>query len=93
MPELPEVETVKEGLRKIIKPKVKISNLQLRREGLRFPFAKNLSNSHGKKILKLSRRAKYLLMELEDDHLLVSHLGMTGTWRKKEREERIFLGT
>ena len=84
MPELPEVETVKAGLSKEIPPGTEILGIRFHREGLRYPFPK-LSNEkvRGQKIVKILRRAKYLLFFL-DDMVLLSHLGMTGSWRFKD---------
>jgi formamidopyrimidine-DNA glycosylase len=82
MPELPEVEVVKEGLKKIIKPSDTIEKIEFLRKDLRWvlPHA-SAKKIKGQKILNLFRRAKYILLETEDFYL-ISHLGMTGSWRK-----------
>ena len=81
MPELPEVETVRRGLAPVMEGAV-IERLQLNRADLRFPFPENLSEQvAGKRIVSLGRRAKYLLIDLEDGTVLVSHLGMSGSFR------------
>ena len=81
MPELPEVETVSRGLAPVMEGAV-IERLQLNRADLRFPFPENLSEQvAGKRIVSLGRRAKYLLIDLEDGTVLVSHLGMSGSFR------------
>ena len=80
MPELPEVETVRKGLAKQLLGG-SISNDDLRREGLRFPFPKGLKLAMvGRRILQIDRRAKYLLMRFDDGSTLLSHLGMTGKY-------------
>ena len=80
MPELPEVETVRKGLAKQLLGG-SISNVDLRREGLRFPFPKGLKLAmEGRRILQIDRRAKYLLMRFDDGSTLLSHLGMTGKY-------------
>lgn len=81
MPELPEVETVKRGLNQQIQKFSKIHSLRFLSPAIRndLPFTK-APQASGQRILKISRRAKYLLFEL-DDLLLLSHLGMTGSWR------------
>ena len=81
MPELPEVETVSRGLAPVMEGAV-IERLQLNRADLRFPFPENLPEQvAGKRIVSLGRRAKYLLIDLEDGTVLVSHLGMSGSFR------------
>jgi formamidopyrimidine-DNA glycosylase len=78
MPELPEVETVKRGLEPILLGKVIIS-VELRRANLRFPFPEGFAAKlTGAKVLSLTRRAKYILIDLDNRHTLISHLGMTG---------------
>jgi formamidopyrimidine-DNA glycosylase len=82
MPELPEVETVRRGLENLWRSHPKIIDVKLKRKDLRFPFPKKLKeNLCGRKILGVRRRAKYLLIDTEDG-VLLSHLGMTGSWRE-----------
>ena len=65
MPELPEVETIRRGLRPILEGQ-KLISVIVRRGNLRIPFPKNFSKKLvGKKIISLKRRAKYLLMHIE----------------------------
>jgi formamidopyrimidine-DNA glycosylase len=77
MPELPEVEIVKRSLFKMIN-KAKIIGIKVNNKNLRYKiphtFAKDLI---GEKILKITRRSKYLIIHLINKVLLV-HLGMTG---------------
>lgn len=81
MPELPEVETVRRGLEKLIPEGAVISLVDLRTRKIRFDvprdFKKKLLNAVFRKV---TRRAKYLLFDF-GDITLVSHLGMTGSWR------------
>lgn len=81
MPELPEVETVRRGLAPTMED-ARIARLELRRPDLRFPlppsFAERVS---GRKILGLGRRAKYLLIDLDDGGTIIAHLGMSGSFR------------
>lgn len=78
MPELPEVETVKRGLEPILLGQVIIA-VELRRADLRFPFPEGFAAKlTGAKVLSLTRRAKYILIDLDNNHTLISHLGMTG---------------
>jgi len=81
MPELPEVETVRRGLAPIMVG-ARIEQVEQRRANLRFPFPDGFcSRLQGRAIAALTRRAKYLLAELDNDHLLVMHLGMSGSFR------------
>lgn len=81
MPELPEVETVRRGLQPVMEGAV-FEKLVFNRPGLRFPFPENLNaRLQGQKIISLGRRAKYLLIEFEDGASLISHLGMSGSYR------------
>jgi formamidopyrimidine-DNA glycosylase len=81
MPELPEVETVRRGLAPTMEGAV-LTELELRRGDLRFPFPPALAErAAGRRIVGLSRRAKYLLIDLDDDMTLISHLGMSGSFR------------
>jgi formamidopyrimidine-DNA glycosylase len=67
VPELPEVETVRRGLENHLLGRV-IIHIELRRNDLRFPFPKDLqSEIEGRKVLAIDRRAKYLLIRLEND--------------------------
>lgn len=78
MPELPEVETVRRGMeaamqgRPIVSVTVRRADL---RRALPADFALRLI---GRVVRGLRRRAKYLLLDLDDDSVLVIHLGMSG---------------
>jgi formamidopyrimidine-DNA glycosylase len=78
MPELPEVETVRRGLAPVLEG-ARIEAVEQRRANLRFPLPENFaSRLAGRTVTSLSRRAKYLLAELDDGAVLILHLGMTG---------------
>ena len=80
MPELPEVETVRKGLERYLKGQT-ISDVILRRSNLRFPFPDDfVSRLMGKTVLKIERRAKYLLIRLTERYTLLGHLGMSGSF-------------
>lgn len=84
MPELPEVETVRNGLAPVMEG-ARIDRLELRRPDLRFPFPDDFANaSQNRRIEALSRRAKYLLMDLDDGTVVIMHLGMSGSFRTLE---------
>jgi formamidopyrimidine-DNA glycosylase len=81
MPELPEVETVRLGLQPVMEGAV-IDRAEARRPDLRTPFpARFARRLTGRRIVSLSRRAKYLLADLDDASVLVMHLGMSGSFR------------
>ena len=77
MPELPEIEIVKRSLFKMIN-KAKIINIKINNKNLRYKiphaFSKHLI---GEKILRISRRSKYLIFHFKKK-LLLAHMGMTG---------------
>ena len=65
MPELPEVETVRLGLLPALEGRT-IIMAETRRADLRRPFPPRFAERlTGVKVLRLSRRAKYLLAALE----------------------------
>lgn len=81
MPELPEVETVKRSLAPFLEPALVLS-VDQRRANLRFPFPHDFpARLKGRTIEVIGRRAKYLLFHLSDGTVLVSHLGMSGSFR------------
>ena len=87
MPELPEVETVKRGLAPVMEG-ASIVSLQLGRPDLRFPFPDNfVSRLVGNRVTSLSRRAKYLIAEMDSGTVLVMHLGMSGSFRVELEDE------
>ena len=87
VPELPEVETVRRGLAPAMEGG-RIERLELRRADLRFPFPNGLVQAvEGKRVTGVGRRAKYLLIDLEDGPRLVCHLGMSGSFRIESAEE------
>jgi formamidopyrimidine-DNA glycosylase len=80
MPELPEVETIRRGLAPLVAD-AKIAGLIVRERRLRWPVENKLAQQVcGQGIHAIRRRAKYLLMEI-DDGCLIIHLGMSGSLR------------
>ena len=89
MPELPEVETVKNGLIKKVKGK-KIIKCLVRWNGIiAYPskekFIKEIENQT---IKDITRRGKFLIFNL-DDYYLISHLRMEGKYFIKEPNEKL----
>jgi formamidopyrimidine-DNA glycosylase len=78
MPELPEVETVGRGLRRLMSGKT-LLKVTLRRKDLRTPFPKDMEKTlQGRRVQSIERRAKYLLIHLSGGKTLLVHLGMSG---------------
>ena len=78
MPELPEVETVRRGLRPVLEGHV-ITDARIRRRDLRLPFPPHFAERlKGRRVISLTRRAKYILAALDSGETLVIHLGMSG---------------
>lgn len=81
MPELPEVESVRRGLTKELPLPLVVTDVELRRPDLRFPFPRALrAQLQGARLERLERRGKYILFRF-DRGVLLTHLGMTGSWR------------
>lgn len=85
MPELPEVETVRRQIENYHQHSaITIQDVQVLQSSLRKPVPAELKSLlKGQRLLGVSRRAKYLLFELEST-VMLSHLGMTGSWRFSE---------
>ena len=79
MPELPEVEIVRQSLNKNIKEK-KVKKVLIRNRNLRFKIPSNFSKFlKNKKITKVDRFSKYLILHLSNQSYCLIHLGMSGT--------------
>jgi formamidopyrimidine-DNA glycosylase len=78
MPELPEVETVVRGLRPKLEGQ-RLDRVEQRRPDLRFPLPQNFAKRlTGRRVERIVRRAKYMLLHLDDGSVLLCHLGMSG---------------
>ena len=81
MPELPEVETVRRGLQPVLEG-ARLVHVETRRPDLRFPFPERFAERlTGRTVTALGRRAKYLIMHMDDGPVLICHLGMSGSFR------------
>ena len=80
MPELPEVETTRRGIRPHIEGR-RVSGIIIRQRQLRWPIPKQI-NDHlrDQPLESISRRGKYLLLRFPSGHLMI-HLGMSGSLR------------
>jgi formamidopyrimidine-DNA glycosylase len=80
MPELPEVETTCRGIAPHVTGRL-ITKFAVHEPRLRWRVSPKLASwATGQHITGVSRRGKYLLLELEQGYLLV-HLGMSGSLR------------
>lgn len=78
MPELPEVETVVRGLAARMTGR-RLARLDLHRGDLRWPIPRGLKGKvEGRTIDAVTRRAKYIVIRLDDGGVLLLHLGMSG---------------
>jgi formamidopyrimidine-DNA glycosylase len=78
MPELPEVETVRQGLAPAMEGAV-ITRAAVNRPDLRWPFPDRMAERlTGAQVNALRRRSKYILADLDTGETLLVHLGMSG---------------
>ena len=88
MPELPEVETTKNGLEKLLINKC-ISKVEIRNANLRWNVDRSIKfNLTNQTIRSFSRRGKYILFNLDKGHLMI-HLGMSGKINVVDINERL----
>ncbi|MCC7273936.1 MAG: bifunctional DNA-formamidopyrimidine glycosylase/DNA-(apurinic or apyrimidinic site) lyase [Alphaproteobacteria bacterium] len=78
MPELPEVETVVRGLERAMTGR-RIVRVEMNRPDLRAPMPPDLvARLEGRLVEGVRRRAKYILVDLDDGTVVIAHLGMSG---------------
>jgi formamidopyrimidine-DNA glycosylase len=81
MPELPEVETTVRGIATVLRDQV-LMRVEPRRADLRRAIPADLRQRlTGARVIGLSRRAKYGLIETDRGDTMIFHLGMSGRWR------------
>ncbi|MFP7201467.1 DNA-formamidopyrimidine glycosylase [Lysinibacillus halotolerans] len=86
MPELPEMETYKSLLGSLIGGQ-KISDVEIGREkSINVPVERFIAQVSNQTIKTITRRAKYLIFQLQDDSCLLLHL-MLGGWMFFGKEE------
>lgn len=89
MPELPEVETVRNQLKKLVLNR-KIVNVTSNYEKIFNGNINELKNVLiNNEIIDIERYGKYLVFILKDDHVLISHLRMEGKYFLKDESEEI----
>ncbi len=80
MPELPEVETTLRGITPHLLGRF-IKSVSIYQIQLRWLIPDIVSQLDNIKVINLERRAKYLLIHLENEQTLIIHLGMSGSLR------------
>tara|TARA_Y100001970_G_scaffold286883_1_gene410153 strand:+ start:6482 stop:7345 length:864 start_codon:yes stop_codon:yes gene_type:complete len=89
MPELPEVEVVKQSLEKYILGKI-LLKIVVKNKNLRFPVPQNLSKKLvNLKIIAVRRISKYVIIEFKNNLFLLIHLGMSGTLHLVRNKENL----
>lgn len=85
MPEMPEVETIRKGLKSVIVGKKIIKFESFDPKVVRF----KPEDVEGKTIQNIDRKAKILIFELSCDKVILTHLKMTGQliWEEESRKE------
>ncbi len=79
MPELPEVETLRRGLAAVL-PGRRVTAVTVHERRLRRPLARSFERALLlRRIAAVRRRAKYLLLDLDDGTVWLVHFGMSGT--------------
>lgn len=90
MPELPEVETTKRGLAPVLEGK-RIIKVRQRRDNIRISIPKDfVKRIEGKTLKSIVRRAKYLQMFLESGDVIICHLGMSGKFVIRAKDDKPF---
>ena len=99
MPELPEVETTIRGLIPVLQDHV-LASVACHVPALRYPLAEDFAaRLAGRRIVAIRRRAKYMLLETDDEQVLIIHLGMSGSMRvttpdiPREKHEHVVFTT
>jgi formamidopyrimidine-DNA glycosylase len=90
MPELPEVETIKEALKKSIEgatiESIVVRNRRFREE-VPYDFEEKITNAT---INRIYRNAKYIILELNNKYSIIWHLGMSGKIKIQDKEPNEF---
>lgn len=88
MPELPEVETTKNGIQPHILGK-ELTLVDIRQPKLRWPVdEKDIQNLVGSQVLSVLRRGKYVLIRFSSGDIMI-HLGMSGSLRVLTSSQQI----
>tara|TARA_B100001113_G_scaffold76783_1_gene60096 strand:+ start:76 stop:888 length:813 start_codon:yes stop_codon:yes gene_type:complete len=88
MPELPEVETSVQAIQEFTNQN--LESIQIYNPNLRWKVdIAAFKKLHGLKVSKINRRAKYILLHIEQSQILI-HLGMTGTLRIAKKNSNFY---
>ena len=87
MPELPEVETTVRAINKF--ENENLIRIIIHNRNLRWKVDKSIEKIQNEKIFKISRRAKYILIQLKDFCLML-HLGMSGNLRIQKNTDNFY---
>ena len=93
MPELPEVETLRRELGKVLIGK-KIKKIETKEKKMIAPLSILKLNKVlvGRKIIDVNRRAKMLIMDLDDKNHILVHLKMTGQLIYQPKQGQLVVG-
>ncbi|AVP87188.1 formamidopyrimidine-DNA glycosylase [Candidatus Phycorickettsia trachydisci] len=83
MPELPEIEVIKNYLKGILIGK-QITKIKILNPNLRYKVPEAINQIQGKKVTSLHRQSKYLQIFLDNGLALVIHLAISGRILKKD---------
>jgi len=88
MPELPEVETSVQAIQEFANQN--LESIEIYNPNLRWKVdTAAFKKLYGLKVNKIDRRAKYILLHIEQSQILI-HLGMTGTLRIAEKKSNFY---
>ena len=88
MPELPEVETSVQAIQEFVNQK--LESIEIYNPNLRWKVkTSDFKKLHGHKVKNISRRAKYIILDIEMSQVLI-HLGMTGTLRIANKKSNFY---
>ena len=90
MPELPEVEVVRQSLNKKIKYE-KVKKVIVRNTNLRVKIPSYFKGYlEGLRIIKIERFSKYLILYLSNNSFCLIHLGMSGTLHIIDKKKKYY---
>ena len=92
MPELPEVETIRQELLSVIKAK-KIKSVEVKTPKIVGSKVKQfISGATGEKIINITRRAKLLVFKITQNKNILVHLKMAGQLLYQDKNGKLFAG-
>jgi len=79
LPELPEVETTRNGIEPFLLQN-RISSVEIRQGSLRWPVSAEVYDIKNQQVREVLRRGKYIIIRMDSGCMLI-HLGMSGSLR------------